>query len=258
MRKIVAVAVGIAALAAGSALPARSDEAPAPDPAQTVAGTVAAPTRFTNPDQGYPGLGRRLYLANTALNGITAYVFAVDPATWGGAFDLGGVTDATNMADLGIYFYSDFGSIDPTAGPGAAVSTAEYDVTAVGGEKGYIPPGSTKGLVFMKTGAKAAFNYKAFPETTVSLAAGPLDVTVPSGAFVAWLNDTGDYAFVRHVAADGEEVLFDSSPGVATGLRNGERFRHQFSELGTYTYETGTGAGTVTVVAGPGPGTPAG
>jgi plastocyanin len=253
MSKLIALLLALPLLL--GTLPATGDEAALAEPVQTTPGTVRVPTRFTDPEQGYPGLGRRLWLAASASNGVVAHVLDVDPATWGGAFELGGVTDATGAGDLGIYFYKDFGGLEPLSGPHNAVSTAEYDTRAVGGEKGFIPFGTKKALVFTYNGVNAAFTYKGFAMPTINLAGGSLDMTIPAGGYVGWLNNTGAYSFVRHTATAPE---FDSSPGVATGLRNGEVFSHQFLETGTYKYTTSTGSGTITVVDGPGPGTPAG
>ena len=82
---------------------------------------------------------------------------------------------------------------------------------------------------------------------------------MPLGAIVGWRNNTGDYSYVRHLPASTKQApLFNSSPGVATGLRNGEVFTFQFDEAGTYRYETTTGIGTITVTDdGPGIGAPA-
>jgi hypothetical protein len=253
MSKLIALVLALPLLL--GAIPATGDEAAvSAEPVQTTPGSVKAPTRFTNPDQGYPGLGRRLWLAASASNGVVAQIIEVDPTTWGGAFEVGGVSDATGTADMGIYFYSNFGGLEPVAGPHDADSTAEYDTRAAGGEKGFIPFGSKKALVFTYNGVNSTFTYKGFAMPTINLAGGSLDLTIPSGGFVGWQNNTGDYSFVRHTAAAPE---FDSSPGTATGLRNGEVFSHQFTEVGTYKYTTSTGSGTITVVDGPGPGTPA-
>jgi hypothetical protein len=88
----------------------------------------------------------------------------------------------------------------------------------------------------------------------IGIASGQLDLTVPAGAFVGWLNNTSDYSFVRHTAASPK---FNSSPGPGTGIRVGEVFTHQFDSTGVFPYTTSTGGGTITVESGPGPGTPA-
>lgn len=253
------VAAGIAVALALTAVPVAAASAPAAV-VQETPGSVRLPTRFpvNDPEDGYPGAGRRLWLANTALNGVAGFVLPIDPATWGGAFEIKGVTDATGSANMDVYLYSDLGALDPTSGAGNATSTAEYQSRAVGGEKGFVPFGSTKALVFMPSGANAAFTYEATGMPTVSLEDGPLDVTIPAGGYVGWRNDTGDYAFVRHVPSDDQEVLFDSSPEPATGIRAGEVFSARFGEVGTYSYESSAGTGTITVVPGPGLGTPAG
>lgn len=254
MRKLAAMLLLLPLALAG--LPATADDVTAPlgTEVQTVAGSVAVPTRFTNPEQGFPGLGRRLWLAASATNGTAMYVFDVDAATWGGAFDITEVTDTTGAGDLGIYLYSDFGGLEVLNGPHNPVSTAQYDTRATGGETGFIPFGTTKAIVFSYNAVRATFTYRGSTMPTVSITSGSLDLTVPAGAFVGWRNDTGGYSYVRHLAT---KPQFNSSPGVATGLRNGEVFHHQFTAPGSYGYETSTGSGTITVVNGPGPGTPA-
>lgn len=229
---------------------------PSGEKVQEVRGSIAAPTRFTNGTQGFPGLGRRAYLLNPATNGSVMYVFDVDPGTWGGAFVIDGVTDATGSADLDIYLYENFGTAEF---PGATdvVSLAEYDTPAPG-EVGFIPPGTRKAIVFTANGVNSTFTYTGYSPPVVQLgAAASLDLTVPAGAFVVWENQTGNYAFVRHLPEDGQEALFDSSPEPATGIANGARFSTRFADPGTYRYETSVGIGTVTVTEGPGSGAPA-
>lgn len=250
MRKLAVLFVVLSVLLVG--FPAGADE-PLGNKVQTVSGSIAMFTRFTNPEQAYPGLSRRLWLINSATNSTTAHIFEVFPETWGGQFVIDNVADLTGEADLGVYFYSNFGGLEPLTGPHDPTSTAEYDVRGAGGETGFIPFGSTKAIVFTYNGVNSTFDYSGYSMPTIDIAGGG-DLTVPLGAFVGWRNNTGDYSFVRHVAAKPE---FNSSPGAATGLRNGEVFSHQFFRKGTYVYETSAGTGTITVVDGPGPGTPA-
>lgn len=242
-------------LLAFAGLPTAAQE-PLGTTVQTVNGSIAVPTRFTNPEQGFPGLGRRLWLLHPATNGTAMYVFEVDPASWGGAFTITNVSDATGEADLDIYFYEDFGTVGAllTGDPGLPVSTAEYGARGAGGDTGFIPPKSRYGIVFTYNGVQSVFTYNGYEMPTISLAGGNLDLTVPAGAFVGWVNDTEDYAFVRRTK---QPWAFDSGSGTASGLRKGEVFTMRFEEEGTYAYETSTGLGTITVVAGPGPGTPA-
>lgn len=251
MRTLLALLVAVP-LFLGAIRAEGSETVPA-EPVQTTPGAVKAPTRFTDPEQGYPGLGRRLWPVASASNGTVAHILDVDPETWGGAFEVTGVSDATGSADMDIYLYKDLGGLEPTSGPHNATNTANYAVRATGGEKGFIPFGTTKALVFTFNGVNSAFTYKGYSMPTINLAGGSLDLTVLAGAFVGWKNNTGDYSYVRHTATAPE---FDSSPATATGLRNGEVFTHQFAETGTFKYQTSAGSGTITVVDGPGPGTP--
>ena len=255
MRRVRLILALAAIVALGlSALPASATSVAE---VQTVAGSVAAPTRFTDVNGGFPGLGRRLWLAAPQTNGVVSYIFDVSKESWGGSFQVKDVVDATNAGDLDIYFYSDMGNIPFAAQTGPiSCTTAEY---AAGGrgETGFIPPGSTRALVFTPDAVNATFKYVATDMPKVALSGGSLDFTIPAGGYVGFQNNTGDYSYVRHLAAAGQERLFDSSPGTATGLRNGEVFTHRFEEAGTYRYETSTGIGTITVTEGPGSGVPA-
>ncbi len=219
---------------------------------QTVNGSIAAPTRFTDTENGFPGLGRRLWLANPATNGTVMYVFDVAQETWGGQFVIDTVADATGSGDMDVYLYEALGGLD-TAGTGV-VTTAEYN-TGGPGETGFIPPRTKYAIVFTPNAVRSTFTYHGFSMPQLSITGGG-DLTVPAGAFVGWVNDTADYGFVRHDVAKGQPA-FDSSPGPATGLRKGEMFTHQFVDKGTFRYVTSGGTGTITVVDGPGPGTPA-
>ena len=225
--------------------------APLGEEIQTVAGTIAAPTRFTDGEGGFPGLGRRLWLLNPATNGSVMYVIDIDPATWGGQFVIDDVTDATGSGDMDVYLYEDFGAAEFPGATGV-VTLAEYD-TGGPGETGFIPFGTKKAIVFTANGVRSAFTYHGFSMPTISIASGG-DLTIPAGGIVGWVNDTSDYSFVRHNHA---KPAFNSSPGVATGLRKGETFTHQFESTGVFPYVTSAGSGTITVVAGPGVGTPA-
>jgi hypothetical protein len=233
----------VALLAVLSAVPAFSAESDPPgEELQTQSGSVALPTRFTS-GGGFPGLGRRVYNATQASNGVIAFIFDVDRETWGGAFVLGDVTDATGEGDLDVFFYDEMGD----AGVGAPTTTGEFATRGVGGEVGFVPEGSRKAVVFTYNALNSSFTYRGFAAPVISLATGDLDLTVAPGATVKWLNDTEDYAFVRHTPAEGDLVLFDSSPAQGTGIRVGDTFEHVFGSAGTYTYVTPGGTGTVTV-----------
>ena len=263
MRRRPALLLSLPLLLAGLPAVSHGADEPAFVAVQTVAGSVASPTRFTDGEQGYPGLGRRAWLLNPATNGTVMYVFDVDPRTWGGQFRFSDVSDATGEGDLDVYFYEDFGTVGGllASDPGQPTSTAEYAAVGAGGDTGFIPPGTKKGLVFTRNAVGATFTYEAAAAPRTSLAGSDLDITVPDGAFITWVNDTGDYASVRRVAPR-TAFPFDSGSGPASGLRAGETFMVQTTRTGTFPYEVvtaaGTRTGTITVVPGPGAGTPAG
>jgi plastocyanin len=119
-----------------------------------------------------------------------------------------------------------------------------------------VPEGATKAIVFTADAVNATFSYAGYRAPVVELGIDSLDLTVPAGATVQWLNKTADYSYVRHTPAAGK-TLFDSSPKAGTGLRVGDTFSHTFTEVGTFPYATSTGTGTITVIEGPGVGAPA-
>jgi hypothetical protein len=154
MKRGIAMAVLVGALVVP--LGAQAGE----DPVQTVAGSITAPSRFyADPTGAWPGLGRRLWLAAAGTNGTVSWIFRIDPETWNGAFAVKDVTDATGMADLGIYFYEDFGDI---AGDEQPTTVGEFETVAPGGETGIVPEGAYRGLVFTKDGVDSRFTYEAF------------------------------------------------------------------------------------------------
>ena len=246
-------ALAVAALI-GAGMPAGAAEfQPVGEEWQTVSGSIALPTRFTDGVGGWPGLIRRVYQASADSNGVIGYVFDVEPETWGGPFVLGNVTDQTGTGQLDIYFYDEMGD---AGGAVPGVTTGEYQ-TASKGEVGFVPEGSRKAIVFTPDAVNATFDYTGYTAPVIELSLDSLDLTVPAGATVKWLNKTADYSYVRHTPASGK-ALFDSSPKAGTGLRVGDTFKHIFDTPGTYTYATSVGAGTITVTEGPGVGTPAG
>lgn len=253
-----AVAALVLALPLG-VLPALAFHGSPHDPpgveAQKLSGSVALPTRFTNGEGGWPGLGRRVWNASAATNGGIAYVFDVDPATWGGAFLIQDVADATGEADLDVYLYSEFGD---AGGQAAPTSTAEYAQPGKGGEAGFVAPGTRKAVVFTRNGVNSTFVYRGFTAPRLTIGAAATDLTVAAGATVVWSNGTDDYSFVRHTPTGAGKQLFDSSPKAGTGIPVGGTFSYAFTKAGTYDYETSAGTGTVTVTAGPGAGTPTG
>ena len=245
---VAVVALALAGIPAGAA-----EFEPVGEEWQNVSGSIALPTRFTDATGGWPGLVRRVYQASADSNGVIGYVFNVDPETWGGPFVLGDVVDQTGAGNLDVYFYSHMGDAGGTDAP---VSVGEYQ-TANKGEIGFVPEGAVKAVVFTPDAVNATFNYTGYTAPVIDLGVESLDLTVPAGATVNWLNKTLDYSYVRHTPAAGK-ALFDSSPKAGTGLRVGDTFSYIFATPGTYPYQTSTGTGTITVTDGPGAGTPAG
>lgn len=256
MRALLA-AVAVAAMVFAGIPAGASEFTPPGEEYDSISGTIALPTRFTNGAGGWPGLVRRAYQASAASNGVIGFVFDVDPETWGGAFVLGDVTDQTGTGQLDIFFYEEMGD---AGGQVAGVTTGEYQSPSKG-EIGFVPEGSRKGIVFTPDAVNAAFNYTVYTPPVIEIGKDALDLTVPAGASVVWRNTTADYTYVRHTPASGAPA-FNSSPKAGTGIRVGDTFTHIFDAPGTYTYQTANGAsvltGTITVTDGPGVGPPAG
>lgn len=237
MRLFRSLLVGAVLAATAFALPVSARADTEPEELQTTSGELLLPTRFfLDPESAYPGLGRRLYNLSQETNGIIVAVFNVDPDTLGGRFVLESTGDLTGLADLGIYFYTDMADV----GLGLAVTTGEYDRTAVGGEEGAIPANASKALVFMKTGADALFTYRGFAPQEIHIGeAGfdPSSVDILAGQKVVWVND--EPAF-HGVTSDGLDAfgdrLFDSSPEDYQPIVKGARFSYTFTKAGTYTY----------------------
>ncbi len=250
MRAFFAAAVSAALIIA--AVPAGAAEFQPPgSEVQSLSGSIAAPTRFTDGVGGWPGLVRRVYQASAATNGAIGFVFDVDAETWGGAFVLGDVKDQTGAGNLDVFFYSKMGD---ASGQDAPTTVGQYQ-TANKGEVGFVPEGATKAIVFTPDAVNATFNYTAYSVPVLTIGAGATDLTVPAGATIDWVNKTADYSFVRHTPSSGA-VAFDSSPKQGTGIRVGDTFSHTFDTAGTYSYATSVGTGTITVTVGPGVGAP--
>lgn len=251
IRRIAVVASLV--LAATAVIPGPAQARQGEEELQAVGGSVMFLTRFTDGEGAFPGVPRRLYQHAHELNGIFGYVFAVDPETWNGRFDLT-VTSQQNPpgdADLGINFYKDMAD----GGNAVAVTTAEYEVRAPGGEKGFIPPESYYGIVYMSRGLNVTFDYKGFSPMSVEVSEdgfAPAEVTLGSGGYVAWENVGDEFHSVSG-------TTFDSSPSSNKPLIPGARFVVQFLDVGDFAYldRYGEATGIVHVVPGPGPETPA-
>lgn len=225
------------------------DQSPSHSPGgqevQRINGTIALPTRFTDGEGGFPGLGRRLFNCSQDTNGVISYIAPVHEWSWGGPFEITDVTaEATTPdipdADIDVFLYEELADC---AYPGAApVTLAEYAGSGPG-EVGFIPERTRFAVVFTPTAIDAAFTMRLYSPPVINIADGDFELSVASGATVVWHNDTGDYAYVR--ALDGS---FDSSPDPATGIRNGDDFRQSFTtSAGTKVVEIETSAGTGTI-----------
>jgi hypothetical protein len=185
-----------------------------------------------------------------AANGMTAYVFDVDPASLGGPFAVESV-DSAAAADIDISFF----------GPGGAGDTkdisdderrflpvnrwAEHIARVTGSttsKRGFVPEGARYGLVWLHKGLDVDFIYEASAPTHVSLSGDSLDVTISAGGAVRWTNDTSEEARVTSGGDEYGDSAFDS--GV---LPVGTSFSVAFPYWGTYRYGVGARAGTVTV-----------
>ena len=167
MRKLMAIAIlaGVASLAPISA-----------HATLEIQGFIKYPTRYPDTatldvSRGFPGVGRRLWLATDGLtggavstNGTVAYVIEVSQETWGQEFVVGNVQDSTGEADLDIYFYDDFGktvdtdNIDADTAPTTSID-GEFGTVAAGGEIGIVPEGATRAIVFTGNGMDSTFTY---------------------------------------------------------------------------------------------------
>jgi plastocyanin len=238
----------VATLMVLTALPASSSTPTPPGSrAQTINdGEILLPTRFPLGDaerDGYPGLSRRLWLCSAETNRTTAFIFDVNPATWGGAFLVDDVTDQTGAADVDVYFYSEFGDCGGTHAPVTSAELANDGPI----EAGTVPTGAIKAVVFSHNGVDTKFRYAGYRPPELDLAGPSLDLAVFAGNTVTWTNDTQDYGFVRHTPATGS-AAFDSSPADNTGIPVGGTFSHTFRATGEYPYETSTGSGVITVI----------
>lgn len=245
------LAIAVVGLLLATLVPASAAQAPEHSPggdkAQSISGTLALPTRFTDLQGGFPGLGRRLFNCSWNTNGLITYIARVDEDAWGGPFEIVDVTaQATTPdipdVDLDVFFYDDLADCEY---PGGTPETlAEYQAGGPG-EVGFTPEGAEWAVVFSPNAFNATFTMDLYEPPTVNIGDGDFTMTVASGATVVFHNDTEDYAWVR--AADGS---FDSSPGPGTGIRAGDDFRQQFSVLfdtTTVTVNTSHGTGTITV-----------
>ena len=172
MKKI--IAVGAAGLLAISLLGGSATAGKKKSYKQTQEGTIMLPAPFAQDmSKCYAGLHRRSdTLSQGNENGITGYHFDVDKKTWNKPFNLA-VTAAEGDADLDIYFYSHYPTVDEwqndPQNAGAPVSV-DFINRKIGGEKGKVPADTTKAIVCLYAGdpgtgayyaTNAAFKYVA-------------------------------------------------------------------------------------------------
>lgn len=88
----------------------------------------------------------------------------------------------------------------------------------------------------------AAFTYTGYAVPKVEIGVSSLDVTVPLGGSVTWVNKTADSAVV-----DGRPT-FNSGTGTAQGIPVGGTYTAKFTKAGAFGYTAAGGTGTVTVL----------
>jgi plastocyanin len=220
------------AAAAAGLLPSPSNAVPAGASTQVVSGNIKVP----NPTKAAQNVSRHVRTAGLIgpeTNGVISYYFAVDPSTVGGEFTL---TSVSAGADYDIIFYADPGSIS-----GSPSATAEYLGAAGSGEAGLIPSGTTKVLIYPAAGANTDFVYTGYAVPQIAIGTGSLDVSIPAGGSVTWVNETADYTFV-----DGGD-FFRAGVGAGKGIPVGGTFTANLADPGEYLYTTSAGTGTITV-----------
>lgn len=219
---------------------------------QTYSGAFVTPTRFADTagpgvDGGWPGAGRKVYLAAQAADGIIADVFDVNAATWGGTFMLEQLTEQTGSGQLDVYFY---GANLASVADGTPETTGEFDTGTGTGEAGRVPVGSRYGIVFSPTAVNPTFRFTATRRPAVDLL--DLDgLTVQLGTLLGVTNSSSDYATITHVVSGKQKQLINRS-GQGDGLRAGETVDITFpianNAVGSYVFQTSAGTKTVTVV----------
>ncbi len=239
---------------------------PSGDEVQTIDGSIASPTRFTDLEGGWPGLGRRVHNCSHGANGGIAYITPIDAEAIGGAFVIDNVVAAATTrdintgeeqeADIDVFFYSELADC---GGQGTPTTVGEYAAGGPG-EVGFVPAGTRYAVIFTPTAINVTFTMRTWAPPVIDMAGTDLDLTIASGATVVWENTTDTYLQIRSEAAG-----FDSGSGPASGLRSGETFSHTFEVFfgdASFGYDITDDAGiviasgTITVASGPGGGAP--
>lgn len=126
---------------------------------QTVEGSVLLPAPFTDDTGCFAGVQRRLAIVSgEQAKGAVGDNWDVDPGTWGKPFVLD-VTAGQGDADIDIYFYEKFGTMDDVTGDpqgAGAPYSLSFNTREPGGEFGIVPEGMNKVIVCMYGGALGA------------------------------------------------------------------------------------------------------
>lgn len=235
-RSLAAAALGLVVL-----VPAvgHATDDPAGEKTQTVAGSIATANPTKSAGTNVSRIGRTGGLIGPETNGVTGWFFRVDPTTWGGEFVL---TSKTAGSDLDVIFYSDPGSL--TSPPTAS---AEFVGSSGDGERGVVPADTTHALIYAAGSPTEAFEYAGHAVPRVLIGAGSLDITVPVGGAVEFVNQTDDYSYVTSTGTTTSTRFTSSGTGPGSGIPVGKSHVATFTRAGSFGYETSVGSGTVTV-----------
>ncbi|HEV3472864.1 MAG TPA: hypothetical protein VG408_06610 [Actinomycetota bacterium] len=167
MKRALALLVMVTVVAAIAPIGAHAAAGP-----QEVEGTVLFPAPGPNGETTggcWTGVHRRIYIFSGGAMAESPFgsIFEVDKATWSGKFKLDVTSGGTGAEDLDIYYYNDFGKVDPVNDPAqqAVGASSTYVTRKAGGEVGTVPAGSTGALVCLAIGSgyNAAYKYVATP-----------------------------------------------------------------------------------------------
>ncbi len=112
----------------------------------------------SNPNGCYAGVHRRsAVVTQEQVNGIVGYHFDIDAGTWNKNF----VLTPGSAVDIDITFYDGFGTLEQAAETSYAPYNVGFEERNNEGERGKVPPNTTKAIVCMKTGMNADFSYSA-------------------------------------------------------------------------------------------------
>lgn len=166
MRKATILVLVIALMAALAPLRAQAGAGP-----QKEEGNVLMPAPGPNGETTggcWTGWARRFWIfTDGATSGPLGSIFEVDKKTWDGKFKLEMTGGGTGDEDLDLYYYLDFGTVDPVNDPAQQTvgASSSYTTREPGGETGTVPRGSTGALVCLAIGSgyDANWEYVATP-----------------------------------------------------------------------------------------------